>query len=64
VTRRAATSIHPQRRVEREGAAAQSSVEHLGDRLGCGYAEQSSFTRAFQKVTGAAPAFYRNSVAR
>jgi AraC family transcriptional regulator len=54
-----------QRRVERAKALLRNRALSISEiALGCGYAEQSSFTRAFQKVTGAAPAFYRNSVAR
>ena len=54
-----------QRRVQRAKALLRNPALTISEiALGCGYAEQSSFTRAFQKVTGAAPAYYRNSVGR
>jgi len=54
-----------QRRVERAKALLRNPALSISEiTFRCGYAEQSSFTRAFQKVTGAAPASYRNSVVR
>ena len=53
------------RRVERAKSLLRDPALTLSEiTFRCGYAEQSSFTRAFQKVTGAAPGTYRNSIAR
>ncbi len=54
-----------QRRVERAKSLLRDPALTISEiAFRCGYAEQSSLTRAFQRMTGAAPALYRSSINR